>query len=146
VSELVGLVVKDLDMKAGRFRVTRKGGNQEILYMPPELKEQLELFLTGSLDGDGGPLFLSMQKKRMTVRAVQYVIEKYGNQVARLKNISPHKLRSTFGTNLYRETGDIFMVANVLGHEDVNTTKKHYAAIDEDIKKEAAKRVKIDQR
>ena len=62
---------------------------------------------------------------------------------APLKKISPHKLRSTYGTNLYRATGDIYMVADVLGHKDVNTTKKHYAAITEDRRKSAAKAVTL---
>ena len=56
------------------------------------------------------------------------------------KKISPHKLRSTFGTNLYRETGDIYLVADVLGHSDVNTTRKHYAAISEDHRRIAAQK------
>ena len=60
-----------------------------------------------------------------------------------LKKITPHKLRSTFGTNLYRETNDIYIVADVLGHKDVNTTRKHYAAISDDIRKNAAKKVKL---
>ena len=60
-----------------------------------------------------------------------------------LKKITPHKLRSTFGTELYRATGDIYVVADVLGHKDVNTTKKHYAAISEDIRREASLKVKL---
>lgn len=49
---------------------------------------------------------------------------------------------STYGTALYRQTGDIYLVADVLGHNDVNTTKKHYAAIDDDKKRSAAGAVK----
>ncbi len=60
-----------------------------------------------------------------------------------LKNISPHKLRSTYGTNLYRETGDIYLVADVLGHKDVNTTKKHYAEIEDERRRMAAKAVTL---
>ena len=60
-----------------------------------------------------------------------------------LKKISPHKLRSTYGTSLYRETQDIYIVADVLGHKDVNTTKKHYAAIDDDIRRNASTKVKL---
>ena len=63
--------------------------------------------------------------------------------VSPLKPITPHKLRSTFGTSLYRATKDIYVVAEVLGHKDVNTTKKHYAAISEDIKREASTKVKL---
>ena len=54
------------------------------------------------------------------------------------KKITPHKLRSTYGTALYKETGDIYLVADVLGHKDVNTTKKHYAEMTNDNRKRAA--------
>ena len=66
--------------------------------------------------------------KRISVRAVENLVKKYARTVTTLKNITPHKLRSTFGTNLYHETNDIYLVADVLGHSDVNTTKRHYAA------------------
>ena len=59
------------------------------------------------------------------------------------KRFSPHKLRSTFGTNLYHETGDIYLVADVLGHSDVNTTRKHYAAMSDDRRRLAAAHVKL---
>jgi len=88
------------------------------------------------------PLFLSMQGSRITVRAVENLVKKYSRLVTS-KKITPHKLRSTFGTELYAATGDIYVVADVLGHKDVNTTKKHYAAISEEIRKNAAKSVKL---
>ena len=53
---------------------------------------------------------------------------KYASRLTTLKKITPHKLRSTYGTTLYQESGDIYLVADVLGHKDVNTTRKHYAA------------------
>ena len=53
------------------------------------------------------------------------------------------KLRSTYGTALYQETGDIYLVADVLGHKDVNTTKKHYAALDDSRRRQAATAVKL---
>lgn len=75
--------------------------------------------------------------------AVENLVKKYAKLVTNLKNITPHKLRSTYGTSLYRETGDIYLVADVLGHKDVNTTKKHYAAIEEDRRRSAAKYVHL---
>lgn len=88
-------------------------------------------------------LFLSMQNKRITVRAVENLVKKYASVVTTLKKITPHKLRSTYGTALYRETGDIYLVADVLGHKDVNTTRKHYAALEEDRRRKAAKAVTL---
>ena len=144
ISELVGLNTGDIDLERGSFRVTRKGGSQVILYMPDDLKNQLVLYLGGDMGASAEePLFMSLQNKRISVRAVQDLVKKYAKLAAPLKNISPHKLRSTFGTNLYRATKDIYVVADVLGHRDVNTTKKHYAAISDDVRKEAAGKVKI---
>ena len=94
------------------------------------------------VEGHEDALFLSMQNKRISVRAVENLVKKYASNVS-LKKITPHKLRSTFGTNLYQETGDIYLVADVLGHKDVNTTRKHYAAMKDEHKRRAAKAVKL---
>ena len=79
----------------------------------------------------------------MAVRSVENLVKKYAQIVSPLKKITPHKLRSTFGTNLYRATGDIYVVADILGHRDVNTTKKHYAAISDEIRKKSANLIKL---
>ncbi len=70
-------------------------------------------------------------------------VKKYSATVTSLKKITPHKLRSTYGTSLYRETGDIYLVADVLGHKDVNTTKKHYAALEDERRRSAANKVRL---
>lgn len=149
VSELVGLDLDDLDFALNSFIVTRKGGNQAILYFPEEVASVLQAYLAHRremtpLPGHENALFLSMQNKRISVRAVQVMVKKYALQVAPLKKrLSPHKLRSTFGTNLYHETGDIYLVADVLGHSDVNTTRRHYAAMSDDRRRIAAKKIKL---
>ncbi len=147
ISELVGLNVEDFDFNQEAFKVTRKGGNQSILYFSLEVKEALLAWLekrkTLKLDPNENAMFVSLQNKRICVRAVENLVKKYAKEGSPLKKISPHKLRSTFGTNLYRETKDIYIVADVLGHRDVNTTKKHYAAISEDMRKAVAGKVKI---
>ena len=93
--------------------------------------------------GHENALFLSMQNKRLSVRAVEKLVKKYASAVTSLKKITPHKLRSTYGTSLYRETGDIYLVADVLGHNDVNTTRKHYAALQEDRRRSARNKVRL---
>ena len=142
ISELVGLNVSDFNFKNRSFVVTRKGGNRTVLYYNDQVSVALEEYLI-SRDADKevskneSALFLSLQKKRISTRMVQELVKKYAKIISPLKKITPHKLRSTFGTNLYRQTGDIYIVADVLGHKDVNTTKKHYAALSDDIKKKA---------
>jgi integrase len=84
-----------------------------------------------------------MQNRRMTARAVQLMVRKYAGRTTPLKHITPHKFRSTFGTELYKSTGDIYLVADVLGHKDVNTTRKHYADMVEERRKAAADAVKL---
>ncbi len=149
VSELVGINIGDLDFSINGFLVTRKGGSQAILYFPDEVAQVLKDYLKlrreiTPLPGHEDALFLSLQNKRISVRAVQLMVKKYATQAAPLKkHLSPHKLRSTFGTNLYHETGDIYLVADVLGHSDVNTTRRHYAAMSDDRRRMAAQKVRL---
>ena len=149
VSECVGLNLTDVDFKNNGITITRKGGNQMVVYFGDEVAQALLTYIKGDraaaapLTGHENALFLSTQKKRMGVQSVENMVKKYAKQVTPNKKITPHKLRSTYGTSLYRETGDIYLVADVLGHKDVNTTKKHYAAIDEDRRRLAASAVKL---
>ena len=149
VSECVGLDIQDVDFKNNGIKVTRKGGNEMVVYFGEEVETALKQYLyttrkaTVPLAGHGNALFLSTQRKRMGVQAVENMVKKYARQVTPNKKITPHKLRSTYGTTLYKETGDIYLVADVLGHKDVNTTKKHYAAIDENRRRLAAGAVKL---
>lgn len=149
VSECVGLDLNHVDFKNNGITVTRKGGNQMVVYFGDEVASALKNYIEGDrkavtpLPGYEEALFLSTQRKRMGVQAIENMVKKYAKQVTPYKKITPHKLRSTYGTSLYKETGDIYLVADVLGHKDVNTTKKHYAAIDEDRRRKAASAVKL---
>ena len=149
VSECVGLDLQDVDYKNHGIRITRKGGKQMTVYFGDEVADALLLYMemdrehAVTLPGNENALFLSTQHKRMGVQSVENMVKKYARQIAPNKKITPHKLRSTYGTALYRETGDIYLVADVLGHNDVNTTKKHYAAIDEDRRRKAANAVQL---
>ena len=162
ISELVGLDNHDVDLANLSFRVTRKGGNQMVLYFSDEVAaaiadylEQKEAMIREYYEKesektvnplkkyDENALFLSSNGRRISVRAVECLVEKYAKIVTPLKKISPHKLRSTFGTNLYDETRDIYVVADVLGHRDVNTTKRHYANISDKIRREASTKVQL---
>lgn len=147
ISELVGLNIEDINFEDLSFQVTRKGGNQSILYFDYETENALIEYLEQrKVKGTyelSSPLFLSMRNQRMSVRSVEYLVKKYAKLASPLKHITPHKLRSTYGTMLYKESGDIYLVADVLGHKDVNTTRKHYAAMSEDNKRRASKLIKL---
>lgn len=148
VSECVGLDIKDVDFKNNGVKVTRKGGNEMVVYFGPEVEKAIRNYMVERemitpIAGHENALFLSAQKKRMGVRAVENMVKKYASSITTTKKITPHKLRSTYGTALYKETGDIYLVADVLGHKDVNTTKKHYAAMDDDRRRKAATAVHL---
>ena len=148
VSELVGLNISDIDFKNNGIRILRKGGNEMIVYFGDEVEKALKDYLEISrnaitpLSGHEDALFLSGQRKRISVDAVEKMVKKYASAIS-AKTITPHKLRSTYGTALYRETGDIYLVADVLGHADVNTTKKHYAKLSDARRRAASKAVTL---
>ena len=148
VSECVGLDVNDVDFRNDGIRVHRKGGKEQVVYFGDEVEEALLNWLEerehiSPAEGSEEALFLSLQNRRMNVRSVENMVKKYARTAAPLKKITPHKLRSTYGTSLYRETGDIYLVADVLGHNDVNTTRKHYAALQEDRRRSARNKVRL---
>lgn len=148
VSECVGLDINDVDFKNNGIKIRRKGGYETVVYFGEEVSDELHDYLEKRhhiipLEGHENALFLSMQNRRITVRAVENLVKKYAANVTGLKKITPHKLRSTYGTTLYQETGDIYLVADVLGHKDVNTTRKHYAAIEDNRRRKAAKAVRL---
>lgn len=148
ISELVGLNNDDLNFNDNSFVVTRKGGSKAILYFDDDVAAALQRYLdykerNAEIIKEPYALFLSNNKNRITVRAVENLVQKYAKIVSPLKKISPHKLRSTYGTQLYKATGDIYIVADVLGHKDVNTTRKHYAAISDDNRRGVVGKVKL---
>ena len=148
VSECVGIDIQDIDFDNQRIKVRRKGGYEDLIYFGEEVEKALLDYLDERthiipLSGHENAFFLSLQNRRITVRSVENLVKKYASRVTTVKKITPHKLRSTYGTNLYQETGDIYLVADVLGHKDVNTTRKHYAAMKDENKRKAAKTVKL---
>lgn len=148
VSELVGLDLNDIDFDSCSIRITRKGGNEAIVYFCIEVAEALSDYIEIERpffkpdEAAKDALFLSLKHNRLTVRAVENLVKKYSIGVT-LKKITPHKLRSSFGTNLYAETNDIYLVADALGHKDVNVTKKHYAGLSERRKSDVLRNISL---
>lgn len=148
VSECVGLDIRDIDFDVCGIKIRRKGGYEAVVYFGQEVETALLDYLEERehiipSEGHEEALFLSLQNRRITVRAVENLVKKYSSRVTTLKKITPHKLRSTYGTNLYQESGDIYLVADVLGHKDVNTTRKHYAAQQDERRRRAAQYVHL---
>jgi len=145
VSELVGIDLSDIDFYNASLFITRKGGDEDEVFFGSEVQEALEDYVSSSRDyllagNDDPALFISMQHKRMTVRSVQLMIKGYAQKAGLNMKVTPHALRRTFGTNLYEETSDIYLVADALHHSSVETTRKHYASMSKDHKRIAAQK------
>lgn len=143
VSECVSLDINDFNFEEKSMRVVRKGKKEQMLYFDEQTKEALLDYIDferpSYTDSDDEPaLFLSSRKRRLSVRSIQDMVSKYSEATLINKKVSPHKMRSTYGTALYNKTGDIRLVADVLGHKDINTTAKHYANIEEEHRRIAA--------
>ena len=144
VSECVALDLDDLNFEENSLLIVRKGLKEQFVYFNEEvaqiLKEYIETerpkYLTFT---DEKALFLSTRKQRISVRSIQEMVKKYSKEIMINKSLSPHKMRSTYGTALYNKTGDIRLVADVLGHSDINTTAKYYAATEDERRKQASK-------
>lgn len=148
ISECIGLNISDIDFNVFGINIHRKGGKEVTVYFGEEVNSSLLSYLDERKEIEAGPgheqaLFLSMRKTRISISAAEKLVKKYSHYISPNKKITPHKLRSTYGTSLYRVTGDIYLVADVLGHSDVNTTRKHYAAIEDDRRRNARNAVKL---
>ena len=140
VSECVGLNLDDLDLEENGIHIHRKGGKESTVYFSDEVAQYLKRYFeertAQDLDLQQEPaLFLSLRKQRIAVRSVEYLVKKYAAIATPKKKITPHKLRSSYGSALYAKTNDIYLVADILGHNDVNITRKFYATIEENRRK-----------
>lgn len=146
VSELVGLNISDVNLNECKITIRRKGGNVATVFLSDEacesIKSYIEIRKKQEVEEENA-LFLSMQGRRISVQAVEDMVKKYAKAAGINKPITPHKLRKTYGTDLYKETGDIYLVASALGHVNVTTTTKHYAAQTENDLLNARNKIKL---
>ena len=142
VSELVGMNLSDIDFEEASIIIRRKGGDLDEVFFPMETEVALRDYVNNgrnrlSPSPDNNAVFLSLQHTRITVRSVQLLVKKYSQRAGLNVRLTPHKLRSTYATNLYEETDDLYLVRDALHHANVQTTTK-YTRMDRDHKREAA--------
>lgn len=137
VSECVGLDIQDVDFRNYAIHVIRKGNKTDEVYFSDEAARYLKDYmikrkLMEAKQGHEDALFLSIRNTRMSVRTMEQMISEYASVAVPYKEIAPHRLRATFATNYYHETGDIAMTATVLGHSGLEVARRRYASIDRD--------------
>lgn len=145
ISELVQLDLNDISLHDESMLVLRKGGKKQKIDLSPKIIQQLNVYLpyretlVAKSREDEQSVFLSMQGKRPNAQTILNSLKKYGEIAGIPFPVTPHVLRRTFGTNVYRQEGDMYLVADMLGHSSAETTRKHYVSIDEDRKKSTIK-------
>ncbi len=142
VSELVNLNVSDICFDTSSFIVTRKGGDEQEIFMPVQVENELYLYVKERLEvthaKDEDALFLSRQGKRLTVSSVEKMLKKYCYTVGITDpdKTRPHALRRTFACRLLEDGVDIKMVAELMGHKNIEVTHKFYAQYDAQARKD----------
>lgn len=127
VSAICNINIDDISFINKSVRVIEKGDVEKDVYIPDNVLSIISLWLSERNEilnkKDVNALFISNQKKRITTQSVRIMLKKYTYNIN--KNITPHKLRSTTATNLLEQTGDIALVAEVLGHKNLQNTKRY---------------------
>ena len=154
LDELIGLKIRDLNLsdECIRVKIRGKGNKERTDILDSKTSALIRQYLSEyhpemNLNSPFIYTVIKGSRGAMSSRNVQKLIKKYADKVRENyslpESVSPHTFRRTRGTMLYRETGDIYLVADVLGHKDVNTTRKHYAAMSEDRRRMAAEIIKL---
>ncbi|MCQ2545991.1 MAG: tyrosine-type recombinase/integrase [Clostridia bacterium] len=131
--ELQGLNVSSFNFNRGEFKIYRKRDKEAIMPMNKSVTQVLLDYLENERldeekiqEGHEDALFLSLQGRRMTERAIRELVKKYtsiGLATSRKAGYSPHKLRATAATSLIGRGNSIFDVQALLDHEQVTTTQ-----------------------
>lgn len=140
VEALVDINIEDIDFKNNSIRVIEKGNKNRIIYVSEFTMNHLKdwcIKRTELLQGfkETDALFISNRRIRISTQAVRKLLTKYTYNID--KKITPHKMRSTFATNVYSATGDIYATAEALGHTSTSSTRR-YAVVEDEKKREIA--------
>ena len=131
VSELAGINLSDINREIRTLRVLGKGAKERVIYLNDACHDALADYLALRLADDNGystkekALFISGQRKRISVKTVQWMVYKYLEKAGLGdRHLSVHKLRHTAATLMYQQGGvDVRILKDILGHEQLNTTQ-----------------------
>lgn len=139
VSEIVQIDIDDIDFKHNKIQIIGKGDKSYSVLIGENLKQQILLWLDDRKkyfnDIDSNALFISQEGKRISVRTMKDVMDRYCDIVD--KHVTPHVMRHSCATNLYEMTGDIYLCAGQLHHSNVTTTQR-YAELSNKKREQAA--------
>ena len=136
------LDISDVDLESGKIQVTEKRGKVRTCYLSEDIITILKTWLDERnnfvTEESDNALFLSSEGNRLNDKRINKIIEKYGEGIKKGVHLSPHKLRATYGTMIYKKTGDIYLTKNCMGHSDISTTMLYVRGQEEQAQKKAA--------
>lgn len=136
VGALININIEDIDFDNNVIHVIEK--RQKVRDIPfgdrtsKVLKSWIEARNKVFKDVDNTALFVSQKKNRISVDAISDMIKKYADDAGIKKHITPHKMRSSVATNLAKKGTNIQTIANMLGHQNIATTQRYVAVLDEE--------------
>jgi len=115
VSELCAMNIEDIDFEDETIRVRGKGGKIRIVFVDRETLEEMSDFIGNRIEG---PFFLGQQGHHISPRSVQHIFKLYAPP-----GITPHKIRHSYASELYRRSKNLRVVQENLGHTSIKTTE-----------------------
>lgn len=115
VSELCSIDIDDIDFEDHTIKVKGKGGKIRTVFVDDETLEQIDRFTAGKISG---PVFVGQMGKHISPRTVQYIFNKYAPA-----GITPHKIRHSYASELYKRSKNLRVVQENLGHSSIKTTE-----------------------
>jgi len=115
VSELCSISIEDIDFEDHTIRVRGKGDKIRTVFIDDETLEEVGRFIGNKI---AGPLFPGQQGKHLSPRTVQHIFRQYAPP-----GITPHKIRHSYASELYRRSKNLRVVQENLGHSSIKTTE-----------------------
>ena len=126
ISELVGIDIDDIELRARLVKVRGKGSKERIVPFGSKAEEAVRAYLAvREGDAEENALFLNYRGARITTRSVRRLFDGYLRDASMRSGISPHTMRHSFATHLLNAGADLRGIQELLGHASLSTTQKY---------------------
>jgi len=126
ISELVGIDIDDIELRARLVKVHGKGSKERIVPFGSKAEEAVRAYLAvREADPDENALFVNYRGARITTRSVRRLFDGYLRGASLRAGISPHTMRHSFATHLLNAGADLRGIQELLGHASLSTTQKY---------------------